>query len=298
MVPEFLVDVADNNVRASVFVECREHYLTSGDADFRPIGETDFIVGIADRFGDVEICAGIVGYADLRIGHRAKGVLEAHIEAGKGRFRGIRNISAWHPDPTARGSTSNPPPDLLRQSKFREGFASLAPLGLTFDAYMYHSQLPDLRDLARAFPTTPIVIDHAGGMLGIGPYRGKRQEAFAEWRTSMAELAVSDNILVKIGGLGLRAFGLDLHEEPLPPTSETLASVWHDTIETCIELFGTRRCMFESNFPVDKGSCSYTAMWNAYKRVTASYSASERADLFHGTAARFYNLSPIDGLRD
>lgn len=293
-VPEFLADIAENNVRASVFIECREHYKTDGDPDFRPTGETEFVVGLAGRHngrhGPIDICAGIVGYTDLRIGDKAKKVLEAQIEAGQGRFRGIRNISAWHPDPTARGSLANPPPDLLRRPDFRKGFAHLAPLGLTFDAYMYHTQLSDLSDLAHAFPSTQIVIDHSGGALGIGPYRGKRKEVFADWRAGMANLAKNDNVHVKIGGLGLRAFGLSVHEEKLPPTSETLAALWRETIEVCIELFGTKRCMFESNFPVDKGSCSFTAMWNAYKRVTSGYSATARADLFQDTAARFYRL--------
>jgi predicted TIM-barrel fold metal-dependent hydrolase len=293
--PEFIADIGDNNVLATVFIECREHYRPDGDPDFRPVGETEFVLSTAGKrttsHGPIEICAGIVGYVDLRIGERAKAVLEAQIEAGKGRFRGIRNISAWHPDPAARGSLANPPPDLLRQPEFRRGFAQLAPLGLSFDAYMYHTQLSDLLDLARVFPSTPIVVDHSGGPLGIGPYRDRRKEVFAAWRASMAEVAESQNVFVKIGGLGLRAFGLNVHEEPLPPTSETLATLWRDTIEACIELFGTKRCMFESNFPVDKGSCSYTAMWNAYKRVTAGYSPTERADLFRDTAARFYKLS-------
>jgi predicted TIM-barrel fold metal-dependent hydrolase len=299
MAAEFLADIADNNVRASVFVECRENYRPDGDPDFRPIGETEFVVGIVERQPDRgarNVCAGIVGYADLRIGDRVKSVLEAHVAAGNGRFRGIRNISAWHPDPAARGSTSNPPPDLLRQPEFRKGFAHLAPLGLTFDAYMYHTQLSDLHDLARTFPDTPIVINHAGGMLGIGPYRGKRTEVFADWRAKMATLAANENVFVKIGGLGLRAFGLSVHEETLPPKSETLARLWRSTIETCIELFGTKRCMFESNFPVDKGSCSYTAMWNAYKRVTAEHSGSERDDLFRKTATRFYKLPGFEGI--
>jgi predicted TIM-barrel fold metal-dependent hydrolase len=293
-VPEFLADIADNNVRATVFIECHEHYRADGDEDFRPIGETEFVVATAGLqrgpHGSIEICAGIVGYVDLLIGDRARAVLEAHIEAGKGRFCGIRNISAWHPDQTARGSLANPPSDLLSQPEFREGFAHFAPLGLTFDAYMYHTQLADLSDLARAFPSTPIVVDHSGGALGIGPFRGKRKEVFADWRAGMRELAKSENVHVKIGGLGLRAFGLDVHEERLPPTSETLAMLWRDTIDTCVELFGSKRCMFESNFPVDKGSCSYTAMWNAYKRVTSGYSETERADLFQNTAARFYKL--------
>ena len=254
-VPEYLADIADNNVRVTVFIECREHYRTDGDEDFRPVGETEFVVGTArpqrGPHGSIDICAGIVGYVDLRIGDCAEAVLAAHVEAGRGRFRGIRNISAWHSDPTARGSLANPPSDLLSQPEFRKGFAHLAPLGLTFDAYMYHAQLADLCDLACAFPSTPIVVDHSGGALGIGPYRGKRKEVFADWRAGMSKLAKSENVHVKIGGLGLRAFGLSVHEEPLPPTSETLASLWRDTVEACIELFGTN--IFDDRNEISRG---------------------------------------------
>lgn len=295
LIPEFLSDIRGHNIRASVFIECHEKYRSHGDPAFRPVGETEFIAGLAQnadsQHGSMHLCAGIVGNADLRLGERVSAVLEAHLAAGNGRFRGIRNISAWHPDPAARGSMANPPPDLLADSGFRSGFACLAPLKLTFDAYMYHTQLLDLRDLARAFPDTPIVVDHSGGPLGIGPYRSKRKEVFDDWSARMGKLAECPNVHVKIGGLGLRAFGLRVHEASFPPSSEQLADAWYPYIETCIEAFGTERCMFESNFPVDKGSCSYVAMWNAFKRATTDYSSGERTNLFSATAARFYNLS-------
>lgn len=300
LVPEFQTDIGANNVRATVFVECHEHYRTDGDPIYASVGETEFIAGIAGKKpgskgrGAIDFCAGIVGNATLQTGDRIKGVLEAHIEAGQGRFRGVRNISAWHSDPAARGSLSTPPRGLLADAKFREGFACLAPLKLAFDAYMYHTQLPELRDLARAFPDTPIVVDHSGGPLGIGPYRDKRKDVFEAWSTDMAALAECQNVHVKVGGFALRAFGLNLPDAPLPPTSDHLADAWRPYIEMCIAEFGTNRCMFESNFPVDKGGCSYTVMWNAFKRVTSNYSASERADLFGGTAARFYRLPAVD----
>jgi predicted TIM-barrel fold metal-dependent hydrolase len=295
LISEFLADIDRLNVRATVFIECHEKYRPDGDPAFRPVGETEFITGLAQsRAGSgaqTRFCAGIVGNADLMLGDGVKAVLEAHIAAGDSRFRGVRNISAWHSDPTARGSLASPPPGLVADAGFRRGFACLAPLELTFDAYMYHTQLSELADLARAFPETSIVVNHSGGPLGIGPYQNKRCEVFDDWAARMSELAACPNINVKIGGLGLRAFGLRLHEAALPPSSQQLADEWKPYIETCIDKFGTSRCMFESNFPVDKGTCGYTVLWNAFKRATANYSAEERASLFSETASQFYRLS-------
>jgi L-fuconolactonase len=174
--------------------------------------------------------------------------------------------------------------------KVREGFARLHPLGLSFDAWMYHTQLGELVDLARAFPETPIVLDHVGGPIGLGPYAGKRDEVFAEWRARIAELAGCPNVHIKLGGLGMRLFGFDVHEKELPPSSEQLAALWRPYIETCIAAFGPSRAMFESNFPVDKGSGSYQVFWNAFKRIAQGCSVAEKAALFAGTASRFYRL--------
>ncbi|WP_421992640.1 amidohydrolase family protein [Roseococcus sp.] len=293
---DLLADMAEgHDIRATVFVECKARYRTGGEEAMRPVGEVEFVVAEAGapEDGGPRIGAGIVGYCDLRLGAAAARVLQAQIAAGEGRFRGIRNTSAWHPDPSAWGSAVLPPPGLLLEPKFREGFAQLAPLGLSFDAWMFHTQPAELRDLADAFPDTTIILNHIGGPLGIGPYAARRAFVFAEWRAEMQRLARHANVHVKLGGLGMRLFGFDVHAGEMPPSSQQLAAAWGPYIETCIELFGPERCMFESNFPMDKGSCSYAVLWNAFKRITAGCTAAERASLFHGTAARLYRLPPV-----
>jgi predicted TIM-barrel fold metal-dependent hydrolase len=241
-------------------------------------------------YGRTQVCAGIVGYADLTLGAAVEKILEAMIEAGGGRFRGIRFITATHQDQSDWGSPVRRPEGLLMDKRVREGFARLAPRRLSFDAWMYHTQLGELVDLARAFPETQIVLDHVGGPIGLGRYAGKRDEVFAEWSGRIRELAGCPNVHIKLGGLGMRMFGFDLHTRELPPSSEELAAAWRPYIETCIAAFGPERAMFESNFPVDKGSCSYAALWNAFKHIAAGCSAAEKAALFAGTATRFYRL--------
>ena len=174
--------------------------------------------------------------------------------------------------------------------KFREGFAQLAPLGLSFESWQYHPQLPDAIDLARSFPDTSIILNHVGGILGVGPYSGHRQEVFAGWKANITELAKCPNVTMKLGGLGMVSVGFDFHERDLPPSSEDLAAAWRPYIEHCIEAFGVNRCMFESNFPPDKQSGGYTELWNAFKRITAKASAAEKTALYSGTAARVYRM--------
>jgi predicted TIM-barrel fold metal-dependent hydrolase len=296
LLDELLADTGSgHNITHTVYLEWLSMYRAGGPEEMRPVGEVEFANGVAAMaasglYGKTRVCAGIVAYADLMLGEQVAPVLEAMIAAGGGRFRGIRYITAWHPDEAARGSSINRPAGLLMEPKVREGFARLAPLGLSFDAWMYFTQLGELADLARAFPETPIVLDHVGGPIGIGPYAGKREEVFAEWRRAIREVATCANVHVKLGGLGMRLFGFGFHEQPMPPSSETLAAAWRPYIETCIEAFGPERAMFESNFPVDKGSGSYSNFWNAFKRLAAGYSREEKAALFSGTAARFYRL--------
>jgi predicted TIM-barrel fold metal-dependent hydrolase len=270
-------------------------YRAQGPVELRPVGEIEFANGVAamaasGTYGTTKICAGIVGYADLALGASVEKVLEAMIEAGGGRFRGIRFITASHPDQAAWGSAMIRPAGLLMDSRVRDGFARLAPLGLSFDAWMYHTQLGELVDRARAFPETQIVLDHVGGAIGLGPYAGKRDEVFAAWSRKIRELATCPNVHVKLGGLGMRMFGFTHHMGELPPSSEELAAAWRPYIETCIAAFGPERAMFESNFPVDKGSCGYAALWSAFKRIAAGHSAAEKAALFGGTASKFYRL--------
>jgi predicted TIM-barrel fold metal-dependent hydrolase len=294
--PELLADVGSgHNIRATVFLECREMYRAEGPPELRSLGETEFVTGVAamsasGKYGATKCCAGIVGNVDLRIGARAREVLERHMVASGGRFRGIRNGSTWHADPSLRIYTSGAPQGLLLDARWREGFAALAPLDLSFDAWMYHTQLGDLIDLARAFPDTRIVLNHVGGPVFIGPYEGKRDEEFAVWSAQIRKVAAFPNVYVKLGGLGMKIGGFDFGERELPPTSAELAAAWKPYIETCIDAFGPERGMFESNFPVDKGMCSYPVLWNTFKRLAAGCSGDEKEKLFMGTALRFYRL--------
>ncbi len=216
--------------------------------------------------------------------------MDALARAGGDRFRGIRHITAHDDDPVMLNPGYPMPARLMEDRAFREGFAVLAREGLTFDAWLYHPQIAELTALARAVPDARIVLDHVGGPLGIGRYEGKRDEVFAAWRQAIRELATCPNAHVKLGGLGMRINGFGFEDADQPPSSEMLAAAWRPYVETCIEAFGADRCMFESNFPVDKGSYSYAVCWNTFKRLASAASASEKTALFSGTASRFYRL--------
>jgi L-fuconolactonase len=292
---DFLDDLASgHNVRATVFIECQTGYRTSGPAGMASIGEVEFVLGeieaARNAAASVRVAAAMVGHADLLLGARVTEVLEALIAASGGRVSSIRNIGVWHADPAVRASVATPPPHLLMDARFREGLSRLAPLGLGFDAWVIHTQLDELAALAGAFPETRIVLNHVGGPLGIGPYRGKRDEVFRHWREAIRELARYPNLHVKLGGFGMTLFGFDFHAQPRPPSSAEVAEVIRPYVETCVEAFGPDRCMFESNFPVDKGNVAYGVLWNAFKRVAAQYSAAQKACLFHDTAAGFYRI--------
>ena len=293
---DLLADVAaGHHIVATVFVECGAMYRKDGAPSLASLGETEFVKLVADNSdaagASCRIAAGLVGHADLLLGREVGAVLDAHLQAAPGRFKGIRNSSVYHPDPSARGSLANPPPGLLLDAQFRRGFACLAPRGLSFDAWMYHTQLGDLADLAQAFPATPIVLNHVGGAIGIGPYAGRREAVFADWQASINQLARCPNVRVKLGGLGMRVFGFDFASHALPPSSQALALAWAPYVMACIEAFGPTRCMFESNFPVDKGTASYVVIWNAFKRITAALGADERKALFLQTAADVYGIA-------
>src|SRR5215471_5241509 len=257
MIEEMAADIASgHNIIATVYVDCRSMYRASGPEAFRPVGEVEFANGVAAMsasggYGKAQINAGIVSHVNLLLGDGAKPVLEAEIAAGGGRFRGIRHSSAWDAEPDVAGMYATRPKQLLLDSTFRKGFACLAPLGLSFDAWLFHPQLPDFVDLARAFPDTRICLDHCGGVIGIGSYAGRRDEIFSTWKASIKDAAKCSNVVVKLGGLAMRLLGYDFHERPAPPTSEQLATAWRPYIETCIEALGAERCMFESNFPPD-----------------------------------------------
>ncbi len=296
---DLLADVrSGHNIIATVFVQARAFHKADGPAELRPIGETEFVngaaaMGASGLYGPGRICAGIVGHADLRLGAAVDRVLEAHIRAGGDRFRGIRHIVAHDPDPVMINPGNAVPPGLLGDAKFREGFARLAPMNMSFEAWLYHPQMGELLDLARAFPGTAIVLNHVGGPLGIGRFTGKQKDEFPGWAAAIKALAACPNVMVKLGGLGMRINGFGFEDHALPPSSDTLAATWKPYIDTCIAAFGAKRCMFESNFPVDKGSYSYPVFWNACKKLAAGASASETASLFRGTANAFYRLGLV-----
>jgi predicted TIM-barrel fold metal-dependent hydrolase len=286
-----------HHVVQTVFVECDAMYRPDGPQALRPVGETEFVEAIAAQAiaaqaasGPTAIAAGIVGFADLTLGANVAAVLEAHMAASPGRFRGIRHRAAWDPSPEI-SSHKGPPAGLLLDGRFRQGFACLPRYGLSFDAWLYHPQLMELADLARAFPDVSIILDHIGGPLGIGPYAGQRDSVFQAWKRSIAALADCPNVAVKLGGLGMQCCGFGWDRQRIPPSSAEMAEAMAPYYLWCIERFGADRCMFESNFPVDRISSSYTVLWNAFKRVARDLTPHERAALFHDTAARVYRLA-------
>ena len=291
LVDEYLADASGgHNVSSTVYVECRHGWRKEGPEAMRPVGETEYVEGLAETDSEsMQVAAGIIGFADLALGAAVAPVLAAHLDASD-RFRGIRHMAAWDASERIHNAQTQPTGDLLQSPKFREGFACLSGPGLSFDAWVYHPQIPEIMDLARAFPDTTIVLNHIGGPLGIGPYANKRDEVFDVWRGHIVELAACPNVYVKLGGLTMSISGFGWHKRDTPPDSKELAKAMLPYYQTCIDLFGPQRCMFESNFPVDRISCSYTVLWNAFKRIAQKYSAAERAALFHDTAVHVYRL--------
>ena len=296
MLDELRADTeSGHNVVATVFVECSSMYRARGPVHLKPVGETEFVNGIAAMAASEEInalqaCAGIVSYADLNLGAAVDEVLEAHIGVAPDRFRGIRHAAGWDADEGVRNSHTHPFENMMADATFREGYARLAKYDLSFDAWCYHHQIPQLTDLVKANPDVTVIFDHFGGPLGIGPYEGKRAEIFEQWKIDVAELAKCENVYAKIGGINMAVNGFDFHKQDMPPSSAELAAATQDWYLYSIDVFGPERCMFESNFPVDKVSTSYKILWNAFKRMAEGFSANEKRWLFHDTAKKAYRL--------
>ncbi|CAN5435766.1 amidohydrolase family protein [soil metagenome] len=292
-VPELLHDIdAGHAIEATVYIQCGSYYRESGPEAMKPVGETETVVAMAEQSVKARptprIAAGIVGYADLKIGEAIDEVLAAHVAAGKGRFRGIRNSGARH-EAFKHGVLPRPMPKLYADASFRRGYACLARHQLSFDAWIYHPQMDEVIDLARAFPEIPLILDHAG-VLAVGPFKGRRHESVRDWLPTMKTLAACPNVNVKLGGLGTAVFGYDFPTHAAAPSSQLLADTWRPIMEPVIEMFGPARCMFESNFPVDRAAAGYSVVWNAFKRIAAGASPADKALLFHDTAARVYRL--------
>jgi predicted TIM-barrel fold metal-dependent hydrolase len=294
LLDDLLVDLrAGHNIVSTVAIECGYAYRRDGAEELKPVGETEFLESIAARVAvdpsiQTHVASAIVGHADLALGDAVAPVLEAHLAASPSRFRGIRHSTTWDGSGVLRNEA---PQGLLADEKFRRGFAWLQKLGLSFEAWVYHPQLAEVADLARAFPQVPIVLNHIGAPLGVGPYAGKRDEVFRVWSRGIATIAEYSNVAVKLGGLGSLRSGYNWHERAVKPSSRELAQVLRPYIEHCIDAFGAERCMFESNFPVEKASNNYVSLWNAFKLITENYAAGERVALFHETAARVYRIA-------
>jgi L-fuconolactonase len=297
LLDEILSDLnSGHNIVSTVFIECSAMYRASGPEHLKCVGETEFVNGIAAMsasglYGKCRVAAAIVGSANLNIGSAVGEVLDAHVQAGGGRFRGIRCQGQWDADNSIRSAKDANGPDRFSNAKFREGFAELAPRNMTFEAWCYHTQLKEVTALARAFPDTTIILNHFGGPLGIGPYAGKTDDIFPIWQKEIADLATCQNVLAKLGGINMDINGFGWENHNTPPTSETLMQATRRWYEHTIEHFGTSRCMFESNFPVDMTSCSYNTLWNSFKHLTLDYSVDEKRQLFHDTAVRTYKIN-------
>ena len=295
LLDEFLVDLSSgHNIRATVFVQCGAMYRASGPDAFKPVGETEFVNGVAAECasgvrGDIRACAGIVGHVDLTLGAVVDDVLAAHLRVTD-RFKGIRHSASYDADPNVLGPLARIGGGLYEQAAFREGYARLAKHGLSFDSWLLEPQLPELIDLVKRHEDIPVILDHVGTPLGLAAYEGRREERFPIWLANIRKLAELPHVNVKLGGLAMAFcnFPSFLSDPPAPSTQ--LAAEWKPYVEACIEAFGVDRCMFESNFPVDLGSCTYPVLWNAFKVIAKGYSADEKTALFSGTARRVYRL--------
>ncbi len=287
-----------HNVVATVFMECGAFYNGTYSDALKPVGEVEYVNGVAAQsasglYGHQHLCAGIVGHADLTHGTAAGDVLDALLAASPNRFKGIRHQGAWDADPEVLGPPFHAPPQLYRDTAFRQGFAELGKRGMSFDAWILEPQIGDVIDLARAFPDTPICLDHCGTPLGMASYTGRLEERFDIWRDSIIELGKCENVMVKLGGLAMHNCAMPMDGPAAGAGSEELAAMWKPYIETCIHAFGTERAMFESNYPVDRWGATYPVLWNTFKRITASASVDEKAALYAGNAARFYRIEQV-----
>ena len=290
---ELIADISSgHNVRSTVFVEARSMYRADGPVELRPVGEVEFVQGLAAAsasgiYGPSLAAAAIVGHADLKLGEGVTPVLEALQAASPNRFKGIRHNVTWSPDPALENRESE---GILANSQFQSGARVLAQMGLSLDTMLSFPQLPELAEFAKAVPELKIILNHIGGGNRVGIYANRDDEVLTLWKQGIASVAACPNVTVKLGGMGMPRWGFGWHRREIPIGSEELAQSMSPWIDYCIEQFGPDRCMFESNFPPDKVSHSYNVLFNAFKRLSRSYSASERSAMFHDTATAVYRI--------
>tara|TARA_X000000368_G_scaffold178493_1_gene140847 strand:+ start:4874 stop:5902 length:1029 start_codon:yes stop_codon:yes gene_type:complete len=283
-----------HNVTNTVFIDCSQCYWNSTDQALNPVGETEFVKKIADESkADPKqaTISGIVGHVDMLLGFEAERVLEKHLEIGQELFKGIRHAGGWDPHPNVRNSHHDAFEGLYLQPNFLDGLQTLAKLGYVFEAWQYHHQIPQITELAKQFPDLVIILNHFSGPLGIGSYENKQADIFPQWQKDLKELSLHENVFAKLGGLAMPVNGFGFHIQDKPPTSDEFILKQKAYYETALEYFTPKRCMFESNFPVDKASISYPVLWNAFKKLATSYSASEKDQLFYKTASTVYRIT-------
>ena len=281
-----------HNVRSTAFIEVRTEYRTEGPEELRSVGEVEFVQKLADEsaggtYGRARAAAAIIGRADLKLGQGVRPVLEAMQAASPNRFRGVRHSVGWDPSPEVADREIQ---GALATDGYRAGARVLAEMGAVLDNSLYFPQLDELADFANAIPGLTIVLNHIGGLVRVGSYANNDDEVLTEWRRGVGNVAKCPNIVMKLGGVGQARYGFEWSKREVPVGSEELAGSLAPLMNYCIEQFGPNRCMFESNFPVDKVSYSYNVVYNAFKRLSQGYSPSERAALFHDTAARVYSI--------
>ena len=282
-----------HDIKKTVFIDCGQEYYEEGPQEFKPVGETEFVVEIAKQAQLDPLksqISGIIGHVDMMLGDSAREVLEAHNEKGEGLFRGIRHSGGWDANEAVKNAHSEPTEQIYLEDKFQRGLQQLINLNMVFDTWHYHNQISDLTVLAKALPDLRIVHDHFGGPLGIGPYEGKKDLVFGKWKDDISALSECPNVYSKLGGLAMPINGWNLHKRDLPATSDELVNLHKAYYSHTIESFGVERCMFESNFPVDKQSISYHVLWNAFKKMSLGFSDEEKSYLFYETAKDFYSL--------
>ncbi|MFG0866105.1 amidohydrolase family protein [Pseudomonas sp. FYR_7] len=293
---DYLADLAcGHRVVGSIYVQCRSMLAVDRPEAFQPVGEVEYVNGVAaysasGLLQELRLCAAIVAGANLSLGDAVAPVLDEMLARAGTRLRGIRNTTAWHADPRLISNPKPPPPGVLLEPAFHRGVAQLQQRGLVLDVWAYHTQLDEVLEVARAFPDLLIVVDHLGGPLGAGPYASQRDVVFMQWSAGLCRLAQCPNVRLKLGGLGMKVAGFDYHLALKPPSSVILAEQWRPYLLHAIDCFGVERCMFESNFPVDKGMFGYDVLWNAFKRVVTDFTEPEKNRLFSGTARETYQL--------
>ena len=282
-----------HNIVGTIFMECAQGYFLDGEEKYKPVGETEFVINLikdSEKLSKSTNIMGIIGFADLMLGHEVKDVLNRHQSKGEGLFRGIRHAAGWDKNNEIHNSHSNPIENIYHNKSFMKGAEELINLNLTFDAWHYHHQINDLSIFAKKYPELTIIHDHFGGPLGVGPYEGKKEEIFKKWKDDISLLSESKNVFAKLGGLAMPVNGWNFHKQNKPASSDQIVDMHHEYYLHTINCFGVERCMFESNFPVDRRSVSYHILWNAFKKMVLDYSDEDKNKLFFKNAKDVYGV--------